>query len=376
MKIAKISSIVLLGHVALVAVLLSQAGCNCFCPPSMCVKKRYCAEDTQFYSQEESTLADSFTTGTTHEATYTQEDGFDLNDSFSLATTDGPKRYAPKRPSWTHTPAAEPSSIGEEIADDQTLNPVFSRATQQETFTTYKVVKGDSLWLIARRHNTTVKAIADANSLNPTQVLKVGQELTIPSESSTYTASTTSKSSAPGGQYKIQSGDTLSHIAKRFNVSVDSIRSANGISGSRIVAGKTITIPSIDQSKIDATPRPQPSAPSYTASTTTNHEGNYVVKSGESLSVIAKRFGVSVSDLMQWNNISDARKLRAGQALQVSSDNAPLSGLGSSFEDAFTSKTAPSTEQYATTNPDLELFEDDNLFDLTDEIPLVSVSHD
>src|ERR1700722_17860267 len=85
----------------------------------------------------------------------------------------------------------------------------------------YVVVRGDSLWKIAKANGVTVKAIEDANPVVSPAKLRVGQKLIVPAGASGATAAPGVEGAAPadngGGElYTIKSGDTLGHIAKHF----------------------------------------------------------------------------------------------------------------------------------------------------------------
>lgn len=114
----------------------------------------------------------------------------------------------------------------------------------------YTVRPGDTLSAIAARRNLPVEEIMAANSLN-SDFIKAGQELVLPllnskaAGGSTKTAAkTTSSKSTPNDPivHKVQRGDALSSIARMYGTNVDSIRSANNLSGDRIFAGDELII--------------------------------------------------------------------------------------------------------------------------------------
>jgi membrane-bound lytic murein transglycosylase D len=99
----------------------------------------------------------------------------------------------------------------------------------------YAVKPGDSLWTIARAHGSTVAAIAQANGLGPNPVLQIGQRLVVPGSDATdsHTGAQASSATVSGSgadrpevkrvRYGVRRGDSLSRIARRFNVAVDDI---------------------------------------------------------------------------------------------------------------------------------------------------------
>ncbi|KAH8968210.1 hypothetical protein BDL97_03G117200 [Sphagnum fallax] len=90
----------------------------------------------------------------------------------------------------------------------------------------YKVEKGDTLWKIAERHNTSIDLLMEANNITDPHNLAQGQEIWIPRT------------------YQIQKGDTLYSLAKKFGVKMESIQAANGIEDPNFIhAGDFIVLP-------------------------------------------------------------------------------------------------------------------------------------
>ena len=92
----------------------------------------------------------------------------------------------------------------------------------------YEVVKGDSLWQIAKRFNTTVNDLINLNNLD-TINLQIGDKLKVPSI-------TTNK-------YIVKKGDTLWSIAKNNNISVNNLKEANNLNNNLISIGDELIIP-------------------------------------------------------------------------------------------------------------------------------------
>ena len=119
-------------------------------------------------------------------------------------------------------------------------------------------------------------------------------------------------------QVVVQNGDTLSGISARHEVPVSILRSANDIRDDLIRPGQKLRLPRDNQSMVDplyaqAAQELQRLQSGLIAAQRVTHR----VRPGESLSVIARRYRVSVGDLQRWNNISDPRKLRAGRTITV-----------------------------------------------------------
>ena len=102
--------------------------------------------------------------------------------------------------------------------------------------TSYVVQPGDTLTKIAVRFNVTVETLARANHLDDPNALRVGQTLTIPDGAT---------QAAPAGSatYIVQSGDSLARIAARFHITVEALMAANGLTTTTIQVGQALVIP-------------------------------------------------------------------------------------------------------------------------------------
>jgi LysM repeat protein len=150
-------------------------------------------------------------------------------------------------------------------ASNPPVQPPPVVAAPEAAGTEYVVVKGDSLWKIAKKNGVTVKAIEAANpGIDPAR-LKVGQKISIPAASSapeSATGVTGSASAAPGQEiYIVKSGDTLSKIAKSYGTTIKAIESENGLSTTRIKVGEKLKIPAKAETPASVvTPAPVPVA--------------------------------------------------------------------------------------------------------------------
>lgn len=114
-------------------------------------------------------------------------------------------------------------------------------AVASEPIRTSSIVvrRGDTLSRIAARSGTTVEALRQLNGLHGDHIV-VGQRLRLRDSAETATAASTT--------YRVRRGDTLWSIAQRFNVSMEAIRSLNGLRGSAIRAGDVLRIPGAGRS--------------------------------------------------------------------------------------------------------------------------------
>ena len=149
---------------------------------------------------------------------------------------------------------------------------------------TYTVQRGDSLYSIAQRYNTTVNELKNLNNLTG-NTLAVGQVLRLPKgeEQNEYDT------------YIVQNGDSLYSIANRFNLNVLDLIDFNGLPSTILTVGETLKIPkgSIDTSEMV-----------------------YTVKPGDTLYRIASTYGVSIEDLINVNNLT-SNILSIGQQITI-----------------------------------------------------------
>ena len=196
----------------------------------------------------------------------------------------------------------------------------------------YRVRSGDSLTVIARRFGTSVKAVQRLNDLEGTRIY-AGQVLRIPGlprasagqggsprSQSAARAAPASAASAPES-YRVRRGDSLSVIARRFGTTVGAIKRMNGLRGSRIHPGQVLKLSDSPQvPKPPANPRPTTSAkaqaPPGSPQPPASQPKLYRVRRGDSLTIIARRFGTSVGEIRRANRLKGSRIL-AGQKLKI-----------------------------------------------------------
>lgn len=111
----------------------------------------------------------------------------------------------------------------------QILKIPTSTPSQELPTQTYVVQKGDSLYAIARKLGTTVDEIKTLNNLS-SNLLSIGQTLKIPDSKTNQTT------------YIVQKGDSLYSIAKKFNTSVDNIKGLNNLSSNLLSIGQILII--------------------------------------------------------------------------------------------------------------------------------------
>lgn len=150
---------------------------------------------------------------------------------------------------------------------------------------TYTVKKGDTLYSISKNQNIPIDTIIKLNNLTSSN-LEIGQQLKLKSDSN---------NSSNKNQYMVQRGDTLYSLALKYNTTVDKLRKLNNLNTNTLTIGQILVLPietDIDEYDI------------------------YVVKKGDSLWSISRKFNIDVNDLIELNNLKDLT-LQINQSILV-----------------------------------------------------------
>jgi membrane-bound lytic murein transglycosylase D len=187
----------------------------------------------------------------------------------------------------------------------------------------YTVRRGDNLSAIASRHRVSVPDLKAWNGLRSNRI-NIGQVLRVPGSAGSRGGAATA--SAPGGSYRIQRGDNLATIASRFGVTVEDLKSWNGLRGSSIRAGDTLRVSSSVSQPGSSSQASVAEASVSRASSPSGNQRRYRIRRGDNLAEIAQRHNVTVAQLMAWNGLRNSR-ITAGDYLNVGA----VTAGGSSF---------------------------------------------
>lgn len=173
------------------------------------------------------------------------------------------------------------------------------------------VRRGDTLYSIARRYGTSVQAIMSTNGLSNRNFIWVGQRLTIPGSSGG--GSSSGGGTATGGVYVVRRGDTLYAIARRHGTSVQAIMNANGLRNSNFIwVGQRLNIPGASGGGSSS------GGGSTQGGGTIPSSGSvHVVRRGETVASIARRYGTSVAAIAALNGLRNPNLIYAGQRLNI-----------------------------------------------------------
>ncbi len=195
------------------------------------------------------------------------------------------------------------ASQNKEAAKKETAKKEKSSAKTSEEYLVHRVQKGENPSIIAKKYHVSVEDIRRANSIRNVKSLQVGQKLKIPTNGKNLEMASATKTIS----HKIRKGDTLASIAQQYHVSVETLKSYNRIKkANRLQVGQIIKVPAKSIKVASAT-----------GTSSDKKMRTYRVKRGDSLSKIAASFGVSVSQLQQWNNFDSGTLLHPGSRITV-----------------------------------------------------------
>lgn len=183
----------------------------------------------------------------------------------------------------------------------QVLKISQNSGTNPNSTINYIVKKGDSLYAIARVYKTTVQEIQKLNNLK-SNALSIGQELKIP-ENYVNDASANLPTYI---NYTVKKGDSLYSIAKRYGITTNTIIKDNALKNNLLSIGQNLKIRTKKESIVEE----------CFGNETSDKNIEYIVKKGDSLYSIAKKYNTDVSTIMKNNNLKSSN-LSIGQILKI-----------------------------------------------------------
>ncbi|MGV3152798.1 LysM peptidoglycan-binding domain-containing protein [Sarcina ventriculi] len=205
------------------------------------------------------------------------------------------------------------------------INKVMLAQTSHSSTILYTVQAGNTLSGIAYEYGVTISQLQQWNNISNPNEIYVGQTLKIYTNNSNSSSNSTinptnSSSNSSYTTYTVQAGNTSSGIAYEYGVTVSQLQQWNNISNpNQIYVGQTLKIYT-NNSNSSPSSTTKPTNSSSNSSYTT-----YTVQAGNTLSGIAYRYGVTISQLQQWNNISNPNEIYIGQILKIYTNNSSTS---------------------------------------------------
>ena len=175
---------------------------------------------------------------------------------------------------------------------------------------THVVRRGETLWSISKRYGTTVAAVQRWNGLRGSTI-QPGRRLEILTGRPAAVAASAAAQSGEPVTHVIRRGETLSSIARRYGTTVAAVQAWNGLRGSVIQAGRRLSIfPT------------SPGGPQTTASPR-GEQVTHVIRRGETLSSIARRYSTTVAAVQAWNGLRGS-VIQTGRRLSIFTAGGPI----------------------------------------------------
>lgn len=202
--------------------------------------------------------------------------------------------------------------FGQELKVNQPLEVASANNGSKNTkadpvVATYKVKKGETLSDIAEKNNVSVADIKSLNNLHSSSI-RPGQQLQLVSKDVQPEQEAIAKTEKTI-VHKVESGESLYLIAKRYNVSIDDLKRLNNLDGAKLKPGQSLSVN-----------MPVENSNSTAEKKTVKPKITHKVKSGESFYSLAKKYGCSVNDIKEWNSKPD-NKLNPGDKIIIYSRN-------------------------------------------------------
>ena len=203
--------------------------------------------------------------------------------------------------------------------------PSALRPAQTAAPAVYTIARGDTISAVAGRYGLDTFAVLKLNNLQANTIIYPGQKIKLtgstpapaaPKPSAPAKSTPTTPASGGGSVYVVKSGDTLSAIATRHGVGLSEIFKWNGLGMSSVIyPGQKVKVGGGSSTPAPSAPvtaaAPKPSAPAPASS------GSYTIKAGDTLSGIAARNGVRLSDVLSANRLTMSSIIYPGQKLVI-----------------------------------------------------------
>ena len=213
-----------------------------------------------------------------------------------------------------YTPKKSAVSKQDVFAANDTISPKAAKVSGQEAIDGIYIVQGgDNLSGIARKNNVTVSEIKEWNNLADNTV-HAGAKLKVKGPSEDKPTEDVAQVQTQNVEYVVRKGDFLGIIAKKNNVALSDLKEWNNLSDNNIHVGQKIIVAKIEINPNEAV---ADNVRKDRVSTNARETGHYLVRKGDSLFSIAKKYpGVTISDIKKWNGIRN-ENIKPGMKLKI-----------------------------------------------------------
>ncbi|MCY7388262.1 MAG: LysM peptidoglycan-binding domain-containing protein, partial [Burkholderiales bacterium] len=126
-----------------------------------------------------------------------------------------------------------------------------------------------------------------------------------------------SETTAPPGAHRVQRGETLFSISKRYGVTIDQIKTFNAMKTNSVQVGQNLSLSGVAIAEAALGSAPERLRVKMPANAAPSKPSVYTVRSGDTLYAIAVKFAVELDDLLRWNKLSAKSVLQPGNKIRV-----------------------------------------------------------
>ena len=200
-----------------------------------------------------------------------------------------------------------------------TPKPKSTKGKKPERVRTYEAKEGDNLASVARMFGVSQESLRIWNSMDAAAFVKAGDTLLVSKPESAAKSDESRPKLASGQKYVVRDGDTYAAVAAAYDIPVILLMQANQGFTRRLMVGDSLVIP--EYAKKAAAKQNVRSAKSEKSKNEKKKPAEktsvYVVQSGDNLSVIARKFGTTVSKIQELNDMGKSTNISVGQKLIV-----------------------------------------------------------
>lgn len=227
----------------------------------------------------------------------------------------------------------------------------------QTTGAKYTVQSGDSVWKISNDHGITMAQLIEWNNIKNNFVYP-GQQLIVSNGGSSNTGANTgntsgsnssnssSSNTASGTKYTVKAGDSVWSVSNKYGITMAQLIQWNNIQNNFIYPGQQLTVSNSGSTNSASSNTGSSANTNNSSSANTGNsssQGTYTVKAGESVWSVANKNGITMNQLIEWNNIKN-NFIYPGQQLIVKGGNSTNTNTGST-----TSAAKPNTPNTSAT---------------------------
>jgi membrane-bound lytic murein transglycosylase D len=247
----------------------------------------------------------------------------DIADKYSITVSDIKKWNGLKSNKLTSgkslkimTNESVAQTVKKEQKTDNVPAEVKTDTLSTSVATLYVVQKGDNLSSIAKKNNVTVAELKEWNHLTNASI-PLGMSLQVAKVDTNIKETIAATTKTENVEYIVKKGDNLGNIAKKFGSTLEDLKLWNCLIDNNISIGNSLIV-----AKSEIAIESNPDQKSFNkkesfASTSKSRNNDYLVKKGDSLYSISKKYpGVSIADIKKWNNIS-GEELKPGMKLKI-----------------------------------------------------------